>query len=126
MSVTLYDDQTNRAIFRVNFWHWRAIVEAINRLDVLPRERIEAFHEPFWGALTQADARIVAVALRERLLPIIGDRGRLLIDGQRTADSDDGIFHRSPDDQFKNYGTNARILGEFAECCATCNGFRVG
>jgi hypothetical protein len=34
-------------------------------------------------------------------------------------------MHYNPDEQHKNYGTDRRVLEEFAKCCESCGGFRV-
>ena len=109
----------------MNFWHWRAIVEAIRTLDVLPEDRVDALHETYVGEFTGDEARVVAAAIRERLLPTLTEDNRLLLDGTRTAEPDDGTFHREPSDQHKNYSTNKRVLEAFAACCESCGGFHV-
>jgi len=32
VGMTLFDQKTNAIVFDVNFWHWRAIVEAVRSL----------------------------------------------------------------------------------------------
>jgi hypothetical protein len=123
--MTLFDQKTNGIVFDANFWHWRAIVEAVRSLGVLPDERVDALHEQYVGELTQQEARTVAAAIRERLLPILADDERLLLDGRRTTLPDDGTMHYDPAQQHKNYSTNRRVLKDFTECCEACNGFRV-
>jgi hypothetical protein len=123
--MTLYDQKTDTVIFDVNFWNWRPIVEAIRALRILPLARVDALHKQFEGELTEVEARAIAVAIRERLLPNIADDERLLLDGRRTTEPDDGTFYRDPAEQHKNYSTNRRVLEEFAKCCETCGGFRV-
>ncbi len=123
--MTLFDQKTNAIVFDVNFWHWRAIVEAIRSLGVLAEDRVDALHEQFAGELTEDEARDVAAAIRERLLPTLRDDERLLLDGRRTTEPDDGTFYRDPAEQHKNYSTDRRVLEEFAKCCETCSGFRV-
>jgi hypothetical protein len=125
MGVSLFDQASNAIIFDVNFWHWRAIVEAVRSLRVLPEPRVDALHESWIGELTQVEARLVAFAIRRKLLPTLRDDERLLMDGQRTTEPDDGTLYREPEDQHKNYSTNRQILEEFAKCCETCGGFRV-
>lgn len=125
MGVTLFDLAADEVIFDVNFWHWRAIVEAIRSLDVLPTVTVDALHEPFMGELTEGDARIVAEAISTRLLPTLANDERLLLDGKRTTEPDDGTFHREPAEQHRNYSTDRAVLAKFADCCATCSGFRV-
>lgn len=125
MGVTLFDHSSDAIVFDVNFWHWRAIVEAVRSLAVLPDDRVDPLHQPFIGELTQAEARLVGAAIRERLLPTLTDDERLLLDGRRTSEPDDGTFHREPAEQHRNYSTNREVLAEFARCCETCAGFRV-
>ncbi|MGZ3439271.1 MAG: hypothetical protein ACXVDD_07135 [Polyangia bacterium] len=125
MGVTLFDQKTNEVVFDVNFWHWRAIVEAIGSLRVLPKQRVDQLHELFVGDLTESEARTVAVALKERLLPDLGDGERILLDGTRTTRPDDFVFYREPAEQHKNYSTNREVLQKFIECCSSCGGFRV-
>jgi hypothetical protein len=125
VGITQFDQRTDEILFDVNFWHWRAIVEAIRSLGVLSDSRVDALHEQFIGELAQDEARTVAVAIRERLLPTLGADERLLLDGRRTIEPDDGTFYREPCEQHKNYSTNHLVLEEFAKCCEGCGGFRV-
>jgi len=125
MGVTLFDHDSEAVVFDINFWHWRAIVEAVRSLHVLPDERIDGLHTPFVGELSEEEARLVGSALRERLLPTLGEEERLLLDGRTTTELDDGTFYRDPTEQHKNYSTNRRVLEKFADCCETCAGFRV-
>lgn len=125
MGVTLFDRSTDDIVFDVNFWHWRAIVEAVRALDVLPEDRVDPLHQPFIGELTRAEARLIGAAIRERLLPTLAADERLLLDGRRTSEPDDGTFYRDPAEQHRNYSTNREVLAEFARSCETCDGFRV-
>lgn len=126
MGVSLFDRKTDEIVFDINFWHYRAIVEAVRSLGVLPDEQVDRLHESWQGnGLTTEEARLVAAAMRERLLPALTGDERLLLDGRRTEEPDDGTFYREPDEQHKNYSTNRDVLEEFVRCCETCNGFRV-
>ncbi|XXX71971.1 hypothetical protein WMF30_30425 [Sorangium sp. So ce134] len=125
MGISLWDRKTDEVVFRINFWHWRAIVEAIRSLRILPEERVDALHEPFVGEWSRDEARAAAAAIRERLLPTLQEGERLLLDGRRTTEPDDGTFYRDPAEQHRNYSTNRQVLDEFATCCETCEGFRV-
>lgn len=125
MGITLFDQKTSAMIFDTTFWHWRAIVEAVRRLKVLPESRVDLLHQSFVGELTESESRAVAFAIREQLLPTLVDGERLLLDGRRTAEPDDGTMHYDPAEQHKNYSTDRRVLEEFAKCCAECGGFRI-
>jgi len=81
---------------------WRAIVEAIRSLQVLPEPRVDGLHTPFAGELTQEEARLVGAAICERLLPTLGDDERLLLDGRTTTEPDDSAFYRDPAEQHKS------------------------
>jgi len=125
VGITLFDQKTDGIVFDTNFWHWRAIVEAVRALNVLPNGRVDPLHDAFVGELTEDEARAIAKAIRERLVPTLGDGERLLLDGRRTTEPDDGTMHYNPAEQSKNYSTNRRVLEEFASCCEVCSGFRV-
>jgi hypothetical protein len=45
MGVALFDRTTRAIVFEVNYWHYRAIVETIRALDVMPPETVDALHE---------------------------------------------------------------------------------
>src|SRR5262245_49650498 len=49
MGMTLFDQKTDAVVFDVNFWHWRAIVEAVRSLGVVPEARVDALHDQFAG-----------------------------------------------------------------------------
>lgn len=125
MGVDLYDHETKDRIFKINFWHWRAIVEVVRGLDVLPDDRVELMHEPYIGELTEAEAHLVATAIRERILPTMSDDERVMLDGTHTTTPDDGTFYREPAEQHLNYSTTRKVLADFAQACATSHGFRI-
>ncbi len=124
MSVFLVDRLDKKKDFNVNFWNWRAIVEAVGSLGVVPEDRVQELHRQYCGTgLTKEEARKVAAALRAKLLPALGKDERLLLDGTKTSKPDDSKMHYTETE--KNYSTNAEVLGEFAEFCETCEGFDV-
>lgn len=124
IEITLFDQNSGEIIFDINFWHWRAIVEAVRSLHVLAEPRVDALHEQFLGELTAEEARAVGAAIRERLLPTLGDGDRLLLDQSRTQEPDDGTFYKGAE-AHRNYSTNRKVLESFAGCCEVCGGFRV-
>ena len=126
MGMTLFDRQSGEIVFDTNFWHYRAIVEAVRGLEVLPDDTVERLHYPFEGnGLTADECRRVAAAIRSRLLPTLQAEERLLLDGTRTLEPDDGTLHRLPEEQHRSYSTNREALERFARCCETCGGFDV-
>jgi hypothetical protein len=126
MGVSLVDRDTDETVLDVNFWHWRAIVEAIRRLHVLPDERARALHDQWMDSgLTREEARLVAAAMRSGVLPTLRGGERLLLDGKRTTEPDDFKMYYAPDERHKNYSTDRAVLEEFVACCERCNGFLV-
>jgi hypothetical protein len=124
VSLSIHDLKTNEFLLSMNFWNWRAIVEVIRLLRVLPDQRVDALHEVCVGELTQEEAQAVAQALKILLMPTLKSEERLLQNGQRTG-PDDGTFYRTPDEQWKNYGTNLEALTKFSEVCETSFGISV-
>ncbi|WP_437569968.1 hypothetical protein [Sorangium sp. So ce542] len=111
--------------FRVNFWHWRSLVEAIRRLNVLPDTRVADLHEQFCGnGLTQEECRLVADALEAHLLTTLAEGDRLLLDGGVTRDPDDGTLYKG-EDAHRNYSTNRTVLLTFIRFLRECSGFEV-
>jgi len=110
--------------FKLNFWHWRALVEEVRRLGVIDDERAQRLHEPFTGAgLNAKEVKQVAEAIESRTLRRLPDGHRLLIDGNTTEQPDDGTLHKV--DVELNYSTNADVLRRFAVFCSTSGGFEV-
>src|ERR1041384_773379 len=126
MGICLTDLAHAEAVgFHVNFWHWRTLVEAIRRLNVLPDARVDLLHEPFCGnGLTQAEAWRVADALEAQLLPTLGEEHRVLLDGRLTSDPDDSTFYKGAD-AHRNYSTNRQTLLAFIQYLRECSGFEV-
>lgn len=124
MGISLRDLAKEDHWFHVNFWNWRPIVELIRRLKILPDERAAGLHEPFCGnGLAAEEARLVADALECSVLPAFADDERMMLDGTRTTEPDDGTFHKV--DQFLNYSTSREVLSRFIAYCRACGGFDV-
>ena len=124
MGIAICDIQTNEVCFSINFWHWRAIVEEVRRLNLLPEKTVDGLHEPWCGnGLSKEQCHQVAMILKEKTIPTLEDAQRILIDGQRTTQPDDGKLYK--DEIGKNYSTNKEVLLEFADAIEACNGFVV-
>lgn len=125
MGVSLFDPVTRTFIFDINFWHWGAIVGSIDRLGVLSPEAVDGLTQYFAGELSAEEARNVAAALRERVLPTMTADERMMLDGSFTQTPDDGVFHKAPQTQALNYSTTREVMELFIIACETCNGFKV-
>ena len=107
-----------------NFWHWRAIVEAVRRSGVLADATVDGLHQQFCGTgLSGDEAKRAAEALQAGVLAVLAADERLLLDGRTTREPDDGVMHH--DDPDRNYSTDRAALELFVEFCRACAGFEV-
>ena len=125
MGISLIDAADDSHVFKVNYWHWRTIVEIILKLKVLPNGRVEFLNAPFSGHLSYDEAHQVAQALRGNMLESLKLGERIYMNGKHTMAPDDGTIHTEPDKQHLNYSISHEELEEFANYCAECKGFRV-
>src|SRR5437763_729629 len=102
MGFILIDSFQPDNAFLLNFWNWHPIVKVIKSLDVLPLARADGLHESCAGnGLSREEARAVAAAIRSKVLLALSSEERILLDGARTTEPDDFVFHRV--DLDKNY-----------------------
>ena len=125
MSMILTPRGPDATDLKLSGWHWRVIVEAIRDLAVLDDARVDGLHKAGVGALTQEEARSAAAGLRDRLLPTLAPGERLLLNGEKTTEPDDQVFHRAREDQWRNYSTDLPTLTLFVEFCERSGGFSV-
>jgi len=127
MGVWLCDLETEELGFNINFWHWRAIVEIIRRLDVLDPSTVDGLHEQYVGTgLTREEARSVADAIEARVLGTLVEGERVKLDGTSTTTPENRILHRPGTATFsENFGTDREALSSFVEYLRTSNGFEV-
>ena len=133
MEISLFDRQTgDNPAFNINFWHWGAIVEAIRSTRTLPDAEVDGLHEPFCGnGLSAEQARIVAAALRAKVIPALAANFWLGLDQSVSTNRNEGpaggftaAAERGEDLSYL-YQTNRAALESFAEYCEICNGFDV-
>jgi hypothetical protein len=105
--------------------HYSGIVEAISSLGILSEDTSAKLHSCYQNCgLTTEEARLVAAALRNRILPLLEADDWLLPDGTTMTDRE--IEPRFDDLRAKHRGlTNRKVLEEFAQFCGTCNGFYI-
>lgn len=107
-----------------NWWQWRPTVELIRSFSLLEGERLDFLSEGI-GELAEEEAHQVADLLQKNVLPTLSKDERVLIDGARTIEPDDGTFHREPDAMHRNYGASKDWLANFAHFCQHSSGIRV-
>lgn len=134
MGVALYDlanDEREPCSF--NFWNYRAIVEAIRHLQILPDERVDLLHD-LWNPAAQLsleEARIVAFELRSKVLPNLTAEERVNCDGASISQEDfEELSKQKIDwndaDSCKQFYTFGRVsLLRFITFCEQCDGFCV-
>src|ERR1700739_1061070 len=125
MGFMIFDLEDKSRFKSVNFWNWRPTLALISSFKLLDDERLERMGMSCVGAtVTQSEARAIAKALRERVLPGLGDADRVKLDLAVTGTPDDGTLYRG-DETEKNYSATRAWLQEFAEFCETCRGFKI-
>lgn len=125
MGISLIDAADDSHVFKVNYWHWRTIVEIILKLKVLPTGKVEFLAAPFSGHLTDDEAHEVARALTGNMLDDLQPGERIFLNGKHTMKPDDGTIHLSEARKHLNYAISREELEKFATYCAKCKGFRV-
>jgi hypothetical protein len=133
MGISLFDRETgDEPSFHINFWHWGAIVEAIRSTRALTDAQVDGLHEPFCGnGLTIEQARIVAAALRSKVIPRLRSDDWLGLDQSVSTNRNDGpvggftaAVERGEDLSYL-YQTNRAVVETFANYCEACNDFDV-
>jgi hypothetical protein len=123
MGVLLIDNKDENIYFDINFWHWRAIVEEIKRLKVIPENLVDGLHEQYCGnGLNIEQCCKVADALQKRIYNLKNTE-RILFNGEITEEPDTYEFYR--DEVEKNYSTNKEVMEKFIEFLKKCNGFEL-
>lgn len=103
--------------------HWRSIVEAVKRLEVLPPKTAEMLHHELENSgLSQAEARAVGRALREKVLAELEPEEMLCADGEKHSES--GYSLKTPS-LYNDCSTNHDTLTTFVAFCEACGGFEI-
>jgi hypothetical protein len=126
MSFILVDTSNKKHDLQLNAWHWRTILMLLDVSETVSKERLETMG--ISGAcptLSRAEASSIAAALRNKVLSGLGSDERIMLDGTLTKEPDHGTFFRDPQDQHKNYSTNAQVLKKLCDFCESCDGFTI-
>jgi hypothetical protein len=124
MSFILKDAANDDHDLQLNAWHWQTILALLDSLAVLPKEKIEVMG--ISGAcpiLSKEEAQEIAIALRDKIIPMFSPEDRVFIDGTVTKEPSDGTFYREPTEMHRNYSTNGAILRKLCAFCESCSGF---
>lgn len=126
MSFTLHDLGTEGSEFNANVWNWKAALDVIKSLDIIPENKIRQMGYNAMGVKVDLeDARLIGQKLRDEILPKLEPDKRMFADGTVTAEPDDGTIYRDEDDQWRNYSIGHDWVKDFSEFCLRSKGFQI-
>ena len=126
MSFTLHDLGTEGYEFNANVWNWKAALDVIKGLDIIPENKLRQMGYNAMGVKVDIeDARLIGQKLRDEILPKLEPDKRMFADGTVTAEPDDGTIYRDEDDQWRNYSINHDWVKDFSEFCLRSKGFQI-
>lgn len=112
--------------FTANVWNWKAALEIIKSLDVISDGKVRQMGYNATGAkVDRDDAHAIGEAIRDKILPKLGAKGRMMADLSVTETPDDMTLHRNEDEQWKNFSVSGEWLKEFSEFCLKSKGFQI-
>jgi hypothetical protein len=126
MSFTLHDLGTEGYEFNANVWNWKAALDVIKGLDIIPENKLRQMGYNAMGVKVDIeDARLIGQKLRDEILPKLEPDKRMFADGTVTAEPDDGTIYRDEDDQWRNYSISHDWVKDFSEFCLRSKGFQI-
>ena len=126
MSFTLHDLGTEGFEFNANVWNWKAALDVIKGLDIIPENKLRQMGYNAMGVKVDIeDARLIGQKLRDEILPKLEPDKRMFADGTVTAEPDDGTIYRDEDDQWRNYSINHDWVKDFSDFCLLSKGFQI-
>jgi hypothetical protein len=126
MSFTLHDLGTEGYEFNANVWNWKAALDVIKGLDIIPENKLRQMGYNAMGVKVDIeDARLIGQKLRDEILPKLEPDKRMFADGTVTAEPDDGTIYRDEDDQWRNYSISHDWVKDFSEFCIRSKGFQI-
>ena len=126
MSFTLHDLSSEGFEFNANVWNWKAALDVIKGLDVVPENKVRQMGYNAMGVKVDLeDAHLIGQKLRDEILPKLQPNKRMFADGTVTDEPDDGTIYRDEDDQWRNYSINHDWVKDFSEFCLRSKGFQI-
>ena len=124
MGVRVVDCGREDRAERCDWWNWRPTVELLRAAGLLDEAQAVTLDLGV-GEVSREQARAFARFLDERVFPALRPDDRIMLDGQVTAEPDDGTFHREPSERGRNYSASGDWLRRLAALCRECDGFVV-
>jgi hypothetical protein len=122
----LLDQGAENFEFTANVWNWKAALEIIRELDVIPENRVRQLGYNAMGTkMSLEEAHLIGEKIRDEILPKVAPGHRMYSDGTVTDAPDDGTLYKDDDEQWKNYSVSHEWLKEFSDFCLKSKGFQV-
>jgi|SRR5688572_22489623 hypothetical protein len=126
MSFTLHDLSSEGFEFNANVWNWKAALDVIKGLDIVPENKVRQMGYNAMGVKVDLeDAHLIGQKLRDEILPKLQPNKRMFADGTVTDEPDDGTIYRDEDEQWKNYSIDHVWVKDFSEFCLRSKGFQI-
>ncbi len=120
------DMGSERYEFTANVWNWKAALEIIKSLDIIGDGQVRQMGVNATGVKVEIDdAHAIGEAIRDKILPKLGEKGRMMADLSITETPDDMTLHRDEDEQWKNFSVSSEWLKEFSDFCLKSKGFQI-
>jgi hypothetical protein len=107
---------------QVNSWNWGVLHELVIQARLFPEDVWAPFRYNCGAALDADQVRLLAEFLEKRILPRLGEDGRMFFDGRVTDVPDDGTFFRDPKEMEKNYSLHRGVLIQVIDFLKTAGG----
>jgi hypothetical protein len=126
MSFTLLDQGSENFEFSANVWNWKAALEIVKSLDIVSENKVRQMGYNAMGTKVDVeDAHAIGVAIRDKILPKLSEKGRMFADLRITDEPDDMTLFKDDDEQWKNYSVTRDWLADFSEFCLKSKGFQI-
>lgn len=124
MGVVLVDLKEDKYTY-IDWWVWRPIIRLISDFDIINESRLCRMQYNAHIAISQAEAKQIAVLLEQNILPYLHPHNKILLDKSIIEQGDEPIFYKNPEDMDKNYSISYHWLVNFIDFCKISNGFKI-
>jgi hypothetical protein len=112
--------------FTANVWNWKAALGIIKSLDIVGDGKVRQMGVNATGVKVDIDdAHAIGATIRDKILPKMSEKGRMMADLSITETPDDMTLHRETQEQWKNYSVSYEWLKDFSDFCLKSKGFQI-
>lgn len=108
MGLTLADSAGHT--LELNAWSWGTLHQLVSREGVFAEEFWAPLRSGVGAALNPQGVQALVAFLETELLYKVRSGERIFINGTVSAEPDDGTFHRSESEQWRNYSLPHAVL----------------